>query len=67
MAQTDEMTNEIISFLDQTLYRWDHLCMEAPASRKLARELLTELLAQVGHRPVGHVAAIQPGLTGATG
>ncbi|XP_036989230.2 Fanconi anemia group C protein isoform X1 [Artibeus jamaicensis] len=67
MAQTDEMTHEIIGFLDQTLYRWDHLCMEAPASRKLARELLTELLARVKHRPVGHVAAMQPGLAGATG
>ncbi|KAM5331694.1 Fanconi anemia group C protein isoform 3-T4 [Glossophaga mutica] len=67
MAQTDEMTHEIISFLDQTLYRWDHLCVEAPASRKLARELLRELLERVEHRPVGPVAAIQPGLTGATG
>ncbi|XP_054444064.1 Fanconi anemia group C protein [Pteronotus mesoamericanus] len=67
MAQTDEITHEIIGFLDQTLYRWDHLCMEAPASRKLARELLTELLARVEHRPVDRVAAIQPGLAGATG
>ncbi|XP_036912108.1 Fanconi anemia group C protein isoform X2 [Sturnira hondurensis] len=67
MAQTDEMTQEIINFLDQTLYRWDHLCLEAPASRKLARELLPELLARVKHRPAGPVAATQPGLTGATG
>lgn len=43
MAQTDEITHEIICFLDQTLYRWDRLCVEAPTSRKLARELLTEL------------------------
>ncbi|XP_074186349.1 Fanconi anemia group C protein isoform X4 [Rhinolophus sinicus] len=47
MAQTDEITHEIIGFLDQTLYRWDRLCMEAPTSRKLARELLTELRAHV--------------------
>ncbi|XP_036074077.1 Fanconi anemia group C protein isoform X3 [Rousettus aegyptiacus] len=47
MAQTDEVTHEIIGFLDQTLYRWDRLCMEAPTSRKLARELLTELHAKV--------------------
>ncbi|XP_004440869.1 PREDICTED: Fanconi anemia group C protein [Ceratotherium simum simum] len=47
MAHTDEITHEIASFLDQTLYRWDHLCMEAPASRKLARELLAELRGQV--------------------
>ncbi|XP_039736409.1 Fanconi anemia group C protein isoform X2 [Pteropus medius] len=47
MAQTDEVTHEIIGFLDQTLYRWDRLCVEAPTSRKLARELLTELHAKV--------------------
>ncbi|KFO28473.1 Fanconi anemia group C protein [Fukomys damarensis] len=47
MACTDEMTYEIISFLDQTLYRWDHLRSEAPGSAKLARELLQELRAQV--------------------
>ncbi|KAF5912644.1 hypothetical protein HPG69_007633 [Diceros bicornis minor] len=47
MAHTDEITHEIASFLDQTLYRWDRLCMEAPASRKLARELLAELRGQV--------------------
>lgn len=47
MAQTDEITHEIIGFLDQTLYRWDRLCMEAPTSRKLARELLTELRVHV--------------------
>ncbi|XP_010834342.1 PREDICTED: Fanconi anemia group C protein isoform X3 [Bison bison bison] len=43
MAQTDAIMNEIIGFLDYTLYRWDHLCVEAHRSRKLARELLTEL------------------------
>ncbi|XP_077004818.1 Fanconi anemia group C protein isoform X2 [Tamandua tetradactyla] len=47
MAQTDEITHEIIGFLDQTLYRWDHLCMEASQSRVLARELLKELRDQV--------------------
>ncbi|XP_023620674.1 Fanconi anemia group C protein [Myotis lucifugus] len=43
MAQTEETARETIGFLDQTLDRWDRLCMEAPASRRLARELLTEL------------------------
>lgn len=43
MAHTDEITHEIIGFFDQTLYRWDRLRMEAPTSRELARELLTEL------------------------
>ncbi|EHB04957.1 Fanconi anemia group C protein [Heterocephalus glaber] len=47
MACTDEITYEIIGFLDQTLYRWDYLCSEAPRSAKLARELLQELQAQV--------------------
>ncbi|XP_059957932.1 Fanconi anemia group C protein isoform X1 [Mesoplodon densirostris] len=46
MAQTDAIMHEIIGFLDQTLYRWDHLCVEAPRSRKLARELLSELRGQ---------------------
>lgn len=46
MAQTDAIMNEIIGFLDYTLYRWDHLCVEAHRSRKLARELLTELREQ---------------------
>ncbi|XP_029057876.1 Fanconi anemia group C protein isoform X3 [Monodon monoceros] len=46
MAQTDAIMHEIIGFLDQTLYRWDHLCVEAPRSRKLARELLAELRGQ---------------------
>ncbi|XP_027265462.1 Fanconi anemia group C protein isoform X2 [Cricetulus griseus] len=45
MAHTDAVTHEIVGFLDQTLYRLDHLCVEA--SRKLARELLQELGAQV--------------------
>ncbi|XP_070257045.1 Fanconi anemia group C protein isoform X2 [Myotis yumanensis] len=43
MAQTEETARETIGFLDQTLDRWDRLRMEAPASRRLARELLTEL------------------------
>ncbi|XP_058157540.1 Fanconi anemia group C protein [Dasypus novemcinctus] len=47
MAQTDEITHEIIGFLDQTLYRWDHLGMEASRSGQLARELLQELRDQV--------------------
>lgn len=45
MAHTDAVTHEIVGFLDQTLYRSHHLCVEA--SRKLARELLKELQAQV--------------------
>ncbi|XP_076794989.1 Fanconi anemia group C protein isoform X2 [Arvicanthis niloticus] len=45
MARTDAVTHEIIGFLDQTLYRSHHLCVEA--SRKLARKLLKELQAQV--------------------
>nr|XP_004656916.1 Fanconi anemia group C protein isoform X1 [Jaculus jaculus]XP_044999789.1 Fanconi anemia group C protein isoform X1 [Jaculus jaculus]XP_044999790.1 Fanconi anemia group C protein isoform X1 [Jaculus jaculus]XP_044999791.1 Fanconi anemia group C protein isoform X1 [Jaculus jaculus] len=47
MARTDEITREIIGFLDQTLYRWDRLCIEGPGSRQLATELLQELRAQV--------------------
>ncbi|XP_062064530.1 Fanconi anemia group C protein isoform X2 [Lepus europaeus] len=43
VAHTEETAHEIISFLDRTLYRWDQLCIEAPASRTLARELLQEL------------------------
>ncbi|XP_054583358.1 Fanconi anemia group C protein [Eptesicus fuscus] len=46
MAQTEETAQETIGFLDRTLYRWDRLCLEAPASRRLARELLTELRAR---------------------
>ncbi|XP_038188337.1 Fanconi anemia group C protein [Arvicola amphibius] len=41
MAHTDAVTHEIVGFLDQILYRSDHLCAEA--SRKLAGELLQEL------------------------
>ncbi|XP_042098987.1 Fanconi anemia group C protein isoform X2 [Ovis aries] len=52
MAQTDAIMNEIIGLLDYTLYRWDHLCMEARRSRKLARELLTELREQASPRQV---------------
>ncbi|XP_044796199.2 Fanconi anemia group C protein isoform X2 [Bubalus bubalis] len=52
MAQTDAIMNEIIGFLDYTLYRWDHLCVEAHRSRKLARELLTELREQASPRQV---------------
>ncbi|XP_058997658.1 Fanconi anemia group C protein [Mustela lutreola] len=43
LAPTDELTHEMTGFLDQTLYRWDHLRMEATRPRKLARELLSEL------------------------
>ncbi|KAB0351784.1 hypothetical protein FD754_016641 [Muntiacus muntjak] len=52
MAQTDAIMNEIIGFLDYTLYRWDHLCVEAHRSRKLARELLTELRGQASPQQV---------------
>ncbi|KAL1785030.1 Fanconi anemia group C protein isoform X1 [Sigmodon hispidus] len=45
MAHTDALTHEITGFLDQTLYRLNHLCIEP--SRKLARELLQELCPQV--------------------
>ena len=47
MASTDELTHEMTGFLDQTLYRWDQLCMEAPRARMLARELLAELCTAV--------------------
>ncbi|XP_054545327.1 Fanconi anemia group C protein isoform X2 [Talpa occidentalis] len=47
MAHTDAITHEIIGFLDQTINRWDHLSVEAPESRKLARELLIALRGQV--------------------
>lgn len=47
VAHTEETAHEIISFLDRTLYRWDQLCIEAPGSRKLARELRQQLCAQV--------------------
>lgn len=46
VAHTEETAQETIGFLDRTLYRWDRLCLEAPASRRLARELLTELRAR---------------------
>ncbi|XP_007539933.1 Fanconi anemia group C protein [Erinaceus europaeus] len=46
MAQTDEITQEIIGLLEQTIYRWDQLCVEAPESRALVRELLAELCGQ---------------------
>ncbi|XP_007938034.1 Fanconi anemia group C protein [Orycteropus afer afer] len=49
MAQTEEITHEIIGFLDQTLYRWDQLCVEAPKSGRVARQLLAELRTQVDH------------------
>lgn len=52
MAQTEAIMNEIIGFLDYTLYRWDHLCVEAHTSRKLAKELLTELREQASPRQV---------------
>uniref|UniRef100_A0A2K6EYF5 Fanconi anemia group C protein homolog n=2 Tax=Propithecus coquereli TaxID=379532 RepID=A0A2K6EYF5_PROCO len=50
MAHTDEITHEIIGFLDQTLYRWDRLGIEAPGAGELAKELLKELHAQVQQR-----------------
>nr|XP_012603645.1 Fanconi anemia group C protein isoform X3 [Microcebus murinus] len=50
MAHTDEITHEIIGFLDQTLYRWDRLGIEAPGAGELAKELLQELHAQVQQR-----------------
>ncbi|XP_042820606.1 Fanconi anemia group C protein [Panthera tigris] len=58
MAPTDDLSHEIAGFLDQTLYRWDRLCLEAPRSRKLARELLAELHAHIQHRPAAHGAAV---------
>ncbi|XP_045326282.1 Fanconi anemia group C protein isoform X2 [Leopardus geoffroyi] len=58
MAPTDELSHEIAGFLDQTLYRWDRLCLEAPRSRKLARELLAELHAHIQHRQAAHGAAV---------
>ncbi|KAM4877352.1 Fanconi anemia group C protein isoform 1-T2 [Thomomys bottae] len=47
MAHNDEITREIIGFLHQTLYRWEHLGNEAPRPEKLARELLQHLQAPV--------------------
>ncbi|XP_048186993.1 Fanconi anemia group C protein isoform X2 [Perognathus longimembris pacificus] len=47
MAHNDEITREIIGFLHQTVFRWEHLGHEAPRSGKLARELLQHLQAQV--------------------
>lgn len=57
MAQTAELTREVTGFLEQTLYRWDRLCTEAPASRELARELLAELQRKpsAGPRSWGHI------------
>ncbi|XP_077605626.1 Fanconi anemia group C protein [Crocuta crocuta] len=58
MAPTDEIGHEIAGFLDQTLYRWDHLCLEAPRPRKLAQELLAELRAHIQHQPAARGAAM---------
>ncbi|XP_006867731.1 PREDICTED: Fanconi anemia group C protein [Chrysochloris asiatica] len=55
IAQTEERTHEVIGFLDQTFYRWDQLCIEAPTSGKVVRELLTELRAQVVPSRAEHV------------
>ncbi|XP_036760262.2 Fanconi anemia group C protein [Manis pentadactyla] len=52
MAPTEEITHEIAGFLDQTVCRWDRVCMEAPWPRQLAMELLTELHSQGHLRPV---------------
>ncbi|KAM5227758.1 Fanconi anemia group C protein [Ctenodactylus gundi] len=46
MAHTDKVTQETVAFLEQTLYRWDHVCLEAPRSGELARELLHMLQVQ---------------------
>lgn len=46
MAQSEEAARDIVGFLDQTVHRWDRLCTEAPAPRRLARALLAELRAQ---------------------
>lgn len=58
MAPTDEIGHEIAGFLDQTLYRWDRLCLEAPRPRKLAQELLAELRAHIQHQPAARGAAM---------
>lgn len=47
MAHGDDTAHETIGFLDQTLYRWDSLGIEAPRTGTLARALLQELRAQV--------------------
>ncbi|XP_049628193.1 Fanconi anemia group C protein [Suncus etruscus] len=75
MASTERITQDITGFLDQTLYRWDRLCVEAPESRALARELLTELRGQTwpvrmqvpsesqacqGHRTDARISGIRP-------
>lgn len=52
MAPTEEITHEIAGFLDQTVCRWDRVCMEAPQPRQLATELLRELHSQGHLRPV---------------
>ncbi|KAM6169956.1 Fanconi anemia group C protein [Rhynchocyon petersi] len=59
IAQTEDIAHEMIDFLDQTLYRWDQLDIEAHGPRKVARELLTGLWAQVQHRPADHMAVAQ--------
>nr|XP_027811632.1 Fanconi anemia group C protein isoform X2 [Marmota flaviventris] len=47
MAPTHDVTQEVIGFLDQTLYRWDQLDTGASGPGALARALLQELRAQV--------------------
>ncbi|XP_054982743.1 Fanconi anemia group C protein [Sorex araneus] len=47
LSQTEEISRDLIGFLDQTLCRWDRLCMGASAPRELARALLTELHRQI--------------------
>ncbi|XP_048656300.1 Fanconi anemia group C protein isoform X2 [Marmota marmota marmota] len=47
MAPTHDVTQEVIGFLDQTLYRWDQLGTGASGPGALARALLQELRAQV--------------------
>ncbi|XP_055983683.1 Fanconi anemia group C protein [Sorex fumeus] len=46
LSQTEEVSRDLMDFLEQTLCRWDHLCMGASAPRELARSLLTELRRQ---------------------
>ncbi|XP_075405908.1 Fanconi anemia group C protein isoform X2 [Tenrec ecaudatus] len=59
LAQTEEMTREIIGFLDQTVYRWEQLCIEAPRLGMVAKELLTELQTRAKHSPAHHVTVVR--------
>ncbi|XP_045145356.1 Fanconi anemia group C protein [Echinops telfairi] len=59
LAQTEEMTREIIGFLDQTVYRWEQLCIEAPRLGMVAKELLTELQTRAKHSSAHHVTGVR--------